>query len=143
MALALAGCGGGADEPEAQTSASLPEATTVEVRPNIEGVPPTVSTLVGTWSRTGQRLLVRFSPDATFALDTSDPDSPYAAGKFEVDGSTMTFTSDGPFCVDTWVWEAGMTQQEDRLDDELNIVFVEAGCEVIAGTEWSFARVSG
>ena len=38
-------------------------------------------------------------------------------------------------------WEAGITEEEDRLDDELPILFVEGGCLVRAGTEWSFARL--
>ena len=142
MALALAGCAGG-DEEATQTAASLPETTAQEIRPSTEGVPPTASRLVGTWSRTGERLLVRFSADSTFALDTADPDYPYAAGEYEVDGRTISFTSHGPQCADTWAWEAGLTEGEDRLDDELHIVLVEEGCGVLAGTAWTFARVTG
>jgi hypothetical protein len=40
-----------------------------------------------------------------------------------------------------WTWEASITEEEDRLDDELHILFVEGGCLAPTGTEWSFARL--
>lgn len=138
MAFVLVACGGRAGEDE-KHSASTTQTTTEQVRP--ERAPPTTSSVAGTWSRIGARLLVRFSRDGTFVIDTSDLDAPYAAGTYEVRGRTIAFTSNGPGCADTWSWKGGITKAEDPLDDELHIVFVKGGCQVPTGTEWSFARI--
>jgi hypothetical protein len=58
-------------------------------------------------------------------------------------GSNISFVNAdaGASTGSDWTWEAGITEEEDRLDDELHILFVEGGCLVPAGTEWSFARL--
>jgi hypothetical protein len=142
MKLVLASCGGESNKKDAQPSASSAATSTKAVLPEIEGPPPTAGALVGTWSQIGVAVLVRFSRDATFAFDRPNLATPYAKGTYEVDGRTITFTSNGPDCVDTWVWEGGITEEEDPLDDELNIVFVEGGCKSPTGEEWKLARLA-
>jgi hypothetical protein len=87
--------------------------------------------------------MVRFRRDGTFAIDTSNPDAPYAFGTYELDGSDISFkNADAGACTGTdWTWEAGITEREDRLDDELHILIVEGGCLTPRGTEWRFARI--
>jgi hypothetical protein len=87
--------------------------------------------------------MLRFNQDGTFAIDTSRLDAPYAFGAYELDGSNISFVNaDAGACRGSdRTWEAGISEEEDRLDDELHILFVEGGCLVPAGTEWSFARL--
>jgi hypothetical protein len=63
-------------------------------------------------------------------------------GTYEFDGEVIRFTGRGLSCPDTWAWKAGIREGDDPLDDELHIVFVEAGCGVIAGVSWTLARIS-
>lgn len=87
--------------------------------------------------------MLRFNQDGTFAFDTSRLDAPYAFGTYELDGSNISFVNaDAGACTGSdWTWEAGITEEEDRVENELHILFVEGGCLVPAGTEWSFARL--
>jgi hypothetical protein len=141
MSLILAACGGEGKEAETQTSTSPGGTTTVSL-PKVEEPPPTAKRLVGTWSQTGAALLFRFDEDRTFAFDRRNVDIPFAHGTYEVDGPKISFSSTGS-CADTWVWEAGIAEAEDPLDDELHIVFLDSGCEIPPGAEWRFARVPG
>lgn len=147
IVFALAACGGDGDEetqPPAPPPAATTEQATTTLGPVPEGEPPTTGTLAGTWTRFGEALLFRFSPEGAFAYDRSDPDSPFAAGTYEVKGTTIEFTAEGPGCADRWSWEAGIEEgeAEDPLDDQLHIVFAEPGCDVIAGTQWTFGRLA-
>lgn len=154
LALVLAGCSGGSDEARTETSSSPTGAETetsgaatwtigTNVRPEVDGAPPKPRRLAGTWSGIGERLLFRFSPDGTFAVDNdSNLDPPYAAGTYTVVGRIIRFASNGPGCVDTWTWKVGITEQRDPLDDVLDIVIVRGGCGAATGTRWSFARIS-
>jgi hypothetical protein len=141
MSLVLAACGGEGGEAETQASTSPGGTTTVSL-PEIEEPPPTAKRLVGTWSRTGSSTLFRFNADGTFAVDTHRLDIPYyAEGTYELDGPTLAFATSGPRCADAWEWQTGITKASDRLEDELHIVFVDEGCDIPAGAEWTLARV--
>jgi hypothetical protein len=147
MTLLLAACGGGSSADDTHPSASSAATATEQILPKVDEPPPTARSLVGTWSRTGGVLTARFRREGTFALD-EDPhtlDAAYAAGTYEFDGRRITFTSKGSqACVEgeTWVWETGITEGEDPLDDEIHIVFLEDGCGLTAGTDWRFARLA-
>jgi hypothetical protein len=139
MTLVLAACGGEGEEAATQASTSADGTTTFSL-PEIEEPPPTAERLVGTWSQTGAALLFQFSEDGTFAFDRQNVDTPFARGRYEVDGSKISLSSTGR-CADTWAWEVGIAEGEDPLDDELHIVFLDSGCEIPPGAEWRFARV--
>jgi hypothetical protein len=141
MTLVLAACGGEREEDETQPAASPGGPTTARL-PKVEEPPPTPRRLVGTWSQTGTALLFRFNADGTFAFDRRNLDAPYARGTYELDGRTISLTSTGPGCTDTWEWETGIAKEADRLEDELHIVFTSSGCEIPRGAEWTFARIS-
>jgi len=147
MTLVLASCGGG-DQREAQLSVSTTETTTeyatteIPIPEEVEGAAPTVEKLRGNWGRVGVRLLWRFNRDGTFAFDRANLEAPYARGTYELEGRIIRFEALGPGCVDEWSWKTGISDEKDRLDDELHIAFLGEGCEVIAGTEWTFARIS-
>jgi hypothetical protein len=86
--------------------------------------------------------LVPFNADGTFAVDTHRLDVPYyAEGTYELDGSTLAFATSGPECADIWEWQTGIRKAKDRLEDELHIVFLEEGCDIPTGAEWTLARV--
>jgi hypothetical protein len=137
MAFVLAACGGETDEEEPQPATS--SAATIEERP---AVPARAEQLVGTWSRIGGRMLVEFSRDGTFAVDTSNLEAPFAGGTYEVRRGTITFTSRSFSCQDTWAWKATVTQAEDPLDDELHILVATGACGAADGEKWSLARIS-
>jgi hypothetical protein len=141
MTLVLTACGG--EEEGAETQASPPPGGTTTVPlPEIAEPPPTARRLVGTWSRTGSSTLFRFNADGTFAVDTHQLDVPYyAEGTYELDGPTLAFATSGHLCNDAWKWQTGIVKAEDRLEDELHIVFLEEGCDIPAGAEWTLARV--
>jgi hypothetical protein len=110
--------------------------------PEIEEPPPMAKRLVGTWSRTGSSTLFRFNADGAFAVDTHRLDIPYyAEGTYELDGPPLAFATSGPRCADAWEWQTGITKAGDRLEDELHIVFVDEGCDIPAGAEWTLARI--
>jgi len=146
LTVLVAACGGEstAEETQPAVASSTSTGSTKEQQRQIDGAPPTVHRLDGTWSQIGDKLLVRFRHDGTFAIDTSDLDAPYAFGTYVLDGSEISFKNAdaGPCTRSDWTWEAGITEKKDRLDDELHILFVEGGCLVPRGTEWRFARVS-
>jgi hypothetical protein len=143
-ALALAACGGDDDgeEPEA---AAPPEERTAE------GEPPTESELAGIWWLTdpgideGATLLVRFSPDGTFAIDDGGllDTTPAAAGTYELDGEMINFESSGSeVCTegDTWAFEAGVPSE-----GQLHTVVKEDAdeeCSLGVGAQWRLTRVS-
>jgi hypothetical protein len=80
--------------------------------------------------------------DGTLAVDTHKLDIPYdATGTYELDGPTIAFSTDGSECRDTWEWQTGIVRAKDPLDDELHIVFLESGCGILQGAEWTLARV--
>jgi hypothetical protein len=146
MALVLASCGGG-DQREAQPSVSTTETTeqtttVIPIPERVEGAAPTVEKLLGNWAQVGVRLLWRFNRDGTFAFDRANLEAPYARGTYELEGRILRFTARGPGCVDEWSWKTGISEEKDRLDDELHVAFLGEGCDVIAGTKWTFARIS-
>jgi hypothetical protein len=91
----------------------------------------------------GYKMVARFRPDRTFAIDpVADWENPGAAGRYELDGETITFTNArAGYCQqgDTWVWEVGL--DSDAADDLLHVRFVQGGCGVKAGSMWTFTRV--
>jgi hypothetical protein len=126
---------------ETQGSRS-PVGTTTVPLPAIAEPPPTAKQLIGTWSRTGSSTLFRFNGDGTFQVDTHRLDVPYyATGTYELDGPALAFSTDGPQCRDTWTWQTGILRAKDRVDDELHIVFLESGCDIPQGAEWTLARL--
>ena len=138
LALAtLAGCGGAGDAETTRTD--RPEAPAL-AQP-VER-PPTAERLVGTWSRIGDKLLVQFDPDGTFAIDTSVLSAPFALGPYVLSGKTITFTSNSRTCADTFTWQVDLLQATDRNDDELNVRVVRGACGAFNGEEWRFARIA-
>lgn len=125
---------------------ALPPARDVPV---VEERPLTVVDLNGTWllveNTRWPGLLVQFSTDGMFAIDDRGilATSPAARGTFELDGDTITFTSEGSdICIngDSWEWKASLTAT-GRLD----IVHTEEAadpCRNPNGTEWTLVRVS-
>jgi hypothetical protein len=141
MTFVLAACGGEGEEAATRASTS-PRGTTTVPLPEIEDPAPTAKRLIGTWSRTGSSTLFRFNADGTFAVDTHRLDVPYyAEGTYELDGSTLAFATSGPECADIWEWQTGIRKANDRLEDELHIVFLDEGCDIPTGAEWTLARV--
>ena len=151
LVLVVAGCSGGSDEAgteasssptgaETETSAAGTETSSKNVRPQGDDATPKPRRLIGTWSAMGDRVLFRFRRDGTFAVDRFNLDEPYAAGTYQVSGRTIRFTSNGPICVGTWTWKAGIAQ--GVLGDELGVVVVKGGCGAATGKEWTFARIS-
>jgi hypothetical protein len=139
-AFSVTGCDGGGSETNG--SKSGPQATTQVALPEVAEPPPSTKQLVGTWSRTGSSTLFRFNPDGTFDVDTHTLDVPlYATGEYQLDGATIAFSTSGPECNDVWEWDAGIVTAQDRADDELHIVFLESGCGIPAGAEWTLARL--
>ncbi len=147
--LALTACGGGSAEdrePSASPRGTLTGQTTSVMRlPKIEGAAPTPGGLVGTWSRIGSAGLIRFGADGEFRMARNEPDlvdAPFAVGTYEVKGSTITFLSAGGGTCSGVVWEAGLSDEEDRLDEELHVASVNDGCGLTAGTELRLVRIS-
>ena len=142
---ALAGC---ADETKQTTQpsagATVAASTGPEQQPpEVDGVSPAARRLVGTGAASEEAHAPVQPRDGTFAIDTSRLDAPYAFGTYELGGSNLSFVNaDAGACTrSSWTWEAGITEEGDWFDDELHILFVEGGCLVPAGTQWSFARV--
>jgi hypothetical protein len=74
-------------------------------------------------ARLGSAGLIQFSSDGEFRIARNEQglvDSPYAAGTHDVEGKTITFLGS----CDS-VWEAGLADSEDPLDEELHIVVTE------------------
>jgi hypothetical protein len=144
MLFLLAACSGESRALETQATTSPAPTTTEAQLPQVEEPPPTARSLVGTWSRIGEPLLARLGPDGKFAIDTSGLDTPFAHGTYKLDGRDIKFTNAnmGACTHSDWTWRAGLTAANDPLEDELHIVFVEGGCLVPVGTEWTFARVA-
>jgi hypothetical protein len=138
-----AGCGG--DDGEEPETVVPPEERTAE------GEAPTESELAGIWWMTepgidrAATLLVRFSPDGTFAIDDGGrlDTTPAAAGTYELDGEMINFESSGSeLCTegDTWALEAGVP-----AEGELHTVVREDAdeeCSLGVGTQWRLTRVS-
>ena len=131
LALGVAGCGGSSDEEGTPTTASA--AATA---------PPTASRLAGTWSRIGVAGLLRIDPKGTFAIARTTFDQQYASGTYDVQGSTIEFKSVGPACVGSWTGTAGVVDQKDPLDDELQIALHDDACDSPAGTIWRLSKIS-
>ena len=102
-------------------------ATTVAAE--VEGPPPSRRQLIGTWREVDGPTFVRFNRDGTFVVDTDKLDVPYyATGTYELAEDTIAFTSNGPDCADSWEWRVGIVKAGGRSEDELHIVFLDAGC---------------
>lgn len=143
LALTLAACEGGGGEGGGAGATTGAEAPTEVRLVEIDEPPPTAKRLLGTWSQTGAALLLRFSPDGTFAFDRRTLEAPFARGTYELAAGRISFTATGPGCADSWRWQTGIAKAKDRFEDELHIVFLDAGCEIPAGAEWRFARIPG
>jgi hypothetical protein len=90
-------------------------ATVPAARPYLQGLEPTAERLAGIWViHDDNPLLVRFSPDGTYAFDNIgllDTD-PAASGTFEVSGRTITFVEgQSRICPegDRYGWRASVT----------------------------------
>lgn len=142
FALALVACGGDdGEEPEALVP---PEERTAE------GEGPTAGELAGIWwlndpEQFDGALLVRFSPDGTFAIDNEGflDTKPVATGTYELEGKRISFESSGSrVCTegDSWVFEAGLPEG-GRLQ---TVVKEDADpeCTLGVGTQWSLVRLS-
>ena len=143
-----AACGGGG-EPQAEPTDSVPSATTTaasptttrESLPEVYEPPPNQRQLIGTWREIDGPTFFRFNRDGTFVVDTDKLDVPYyATGTYELAGETIAFTSNGPACADSWEWQVGILKGGRRSEDELHIVFLDAGCNELPGAEYRFAR---
>jgi hypothetical protein len=173
MALALAACGGEDDGEQAQTTTEEETAPTTTPEqaatgcvtrpaeqersvaekdrrtperdlPEANGQPPTTNKLAGLWFREGTTLLLRFSPDCTFAIDDGGviDTAPAGAGTYEVDGRTINFESSGSeICTegDRWAWEVGIPGAGQLQMVSVNDAAGE--CSIGIGTKWTFARV--
>lgn len=111
---------------------------------------PAVSDLIGVWRSDGgqpwgQSLLLRFSPDGTFASDERGllDTTPAAVGTYELNDGTITFTASiaSQWCAtnDTWAWEAALSE-----DGRLKVVVVDLASGECTGysTPTSWTRVS-
>jgi hypothetical protein len=136
-------CGGGNEGGGTAAQDATPDEISTELAlPEVEEPPPSVKQLLGTWSQTGSSTLFRFNRDGTFDVDTHRLDDPlYATGPYELDGSTLVFTSSSPACADEWEWQIGIAKAETRSDDELHVVFQDEGCDVPPGAEFTLARI--
>jgi hypothetical protein len=138
----LAGCGGGGAEPSSGPAASSAGATSTEASETLPWPPPTAEAFVGTWRQEGQRLVARFKPDGTFAIDDEgNLAHPFVVGTYELDGSTIAFASEqeGECRGGTWVWETGL--DSEGSEDRLHVLFAQGGCTVPTGARWSLVRV--
>ena len=144
----LSSCGGeeGGDE-EAQLSTTTTTVTTeppVTITPaSVAGRPPTKRDVAGTWTTIGEALLWRFTSNGEFAFDRGNLDAPFARGTWSLKGRTIRLSAIGAGCVDDWVWRAGIVKGQERLDDELEVVFLSEGCGRIAGTRLTLVRIEG
>jgi hypothetical protein len=139
----LASCGGGAAEGHSEATPSGTEAVPIQVTESLPWAPPTANELLGKWDQEGQRVVVWFKPDGTFAIDNHGrlETDPFADGTFELEESTVTFTSDpGGGCGGaTFVWEVGL--DEGGSDDRLQVLVTKGACGALTGEQWTFARV--
>jgi hypothetical protein len=131
---------------EGEEGSRTPE-TVPGAEPPLRGLVPTVEGLSGIWIIDDDNpLLVRFSPDGTYAFDnigSLDAD-PAAAGTYEVNGRMITFTNGrSRICPDgdRFGWRAGLTE-----DGRLHVVYtvvtddVEDDCDLVGESTWT--RVS-
>lgn len=146
VALALSSCGGeeaqrsSSPATATETTASVPELRLTP--PPIQGKAPKRQDLVGTWAKVGERLLFRFGADGALVFDRVDLENPYARGTWTLRGRVMTLRTLGPGCVEEWRWRTGILRGSDRVDDELHVVFIDEGCDQIAGESWTLARIA-
>ena len=137
--FALAGCGGGAAEGDSEQARSTTGATVSQATKKLPWPPPTADGLLGKWDQEGQRVIAWFKPDDTFAIGNLE--NPYVVGTYQFHGSTIRFRSEvGGECRGSeWVWEVGL--DSSGLEDRLRVLFTKGGCGVVAGTQWTFARI--
>jgi hypothetical protein len=137
--LVLVGCGGEAAEGDTEPVGSTTEPTAAQTLP---WPAPSAAELLGKWDQEGQKVVAWFKPDGTFAIDShADFENPFADGTYELEGSTLTFTSDptGSCKGSGFVWEVGL--DESGLDDRLQVLITTGACGAISGEQWTFARV--
>jgi len=118
--------------------------------PSLRGLVPTVDGLAGIWIiDDDDPLLVRFSPDGTYAFDNigSLDTDPAAAGTYEVNGRIITFTNGrSRICPDgdRYGWRAGLTE-----DGRLHVLHLSTAeviddipddCDLVGESTWT--RVS-
>lgn len=148
MALATAACAGGTGRGDNQPSEPQAEATAAEAAATIEGLPPTKNRLAGIWLADEEvtPLLVRFSPDGTFAIDDGAgplDTAPAGSGTYEVDGETIRFMNErSRVCNegDRWTFQARLPE-DGRLHTVITDDAADA-CSRGAGTELTWTRVS-
>ena len=143
---ALSACGGEQDGDEAAQPSTSPTAVTTE-RPMtitpaaVAGRPPSKRDVAGTWTTVGEALLWRFTSNGEFAFDRGNLEAPHTRGTWKLKGRTITLTALGSGCLGEWKLRAGIAKGSDRLDDELEVVFLDEGCDRIAGTRLTLARL--
>jgi hypothetical protein len=117
---------------------------------SLQGLEPSVDGLAGIWIIDDDNpLLVRFSPDGTYAFDDLGllDSSPAAAGTYVVNGRIITFTNGrSRICSngDRYAWRAGLTEDGrlHALDLGKAVVTddVEDDCDLVGESTWT--RVS-
>jgi hypothetical protein len=139
-ALLMAACGGGGVE----------DPTVDENAPVVQGGAPSRADLAGIWLQVEDKsslgVLVRFSPDGTFAMDDRGAlaTRPAARGTYKLGGDTITFTSGegSDVCTegDSWAWQTGLSE-----DGRLHVVHTDeaaGACRIPGETEWTLIRVA-
>jgi hypothetical protein len=138
IALLAGACGGAADEGPAVEETALVA----------EGQAPTGVDLNGIWLQVEDTeslgVLVRFSPNSTFASDDGGElaTKPDALGTFDLNQGAITFTSEGSnLCPegDSWSWQASLPE-----NGRLHIVHTEEAadpCRIPLKREWTLIRV--
>jgi hypothetical protein len=141
--ITLSSCGG----EEGGNEVAQPSTTTVTTEPpaitivSPSGRPPTKRDIVGTWATAGEALQWLFASNGEFAFDRVNLDAPATRGTWKLRGRTIRLVALGASCLDDWEWRAGIEQGENRLDDELEVVFLREGCNRIAGTTLTLVRI--
>jgi hypothetical protein len=118
--------------------------------PSLRGLVPTVDGLAGIWIIDADNpLLVRFSPDGSYAFDNigSLDTDPAAAGTYEVTGRIITFTNGrSRICPDgdRFGWRAGLTEDGRlhvlHLSTAVVIDDIPDDCDLVGESTWT--RVS-
>jgi hypothetical protein len=135
VALAAASCARNGVETAPEESASV-----------AKGWAPMATDVNGIWLQVEDPgalgLLVRFNYDGTFAMDDAGDltTSPAATGTFELDGHSITFTSEGSdLCTDgdSWTWQASLSE-----GGSLHIVEAADPCRTSHSTNWTLVRIS-
>jgi hypothetical protein len=138
LLVALAGCDGGGEEPSSKSPEETAAGTSASTIERLPWPAPTLIRLLGKWDQEGQRVVVWFKPDGSFTI--GDLENPFAVGTYELDGSTITFTTNNEReCIAQWIWEVGLDRSAS--EDLLRVLVTTGACGAVAGEQWTFARV--